>query len=79
MAIMESLLVAVAEVAVNDEMRVELKQFRKRVDYTPGQAEQLAEELIAGAVLARQLLEEQINQSSTRTRQVSLAQAKAVI
>lgn len=60
MAIEEQMTVTVAEVEVNDEYRVELHQVRRRVDYSPEQAEALAGELQAAARASRRMLAEQL-------------------
>lgn len=50
----------VATVEVNDEFRVELKQLRKRTDYSAEQAVELAEELLRAADRAQVLLGEHV-------------------
>lgn len=68
MTITEQVLVEVASVTVNDEYRVELTQFRKVTDYTPDQAERLAAELVREAGIARQVLQEHVDQVAARAR-----------
>lgn len=48
--------VTLAEVEVNDEYGVTLRQRRKRIGYTPEEAERLADELRARAAEAREKL-----------------------
>ena len=66
MRITEQTTVTIAEVEVNDGYRVELTQLRKRTDYSPEQAEQLAAELIVAAGEAKGLLAESLEQVSGR-------------
>lgn len=49
MAIRETIIVDIAEVQVTDELRVELRQEKKRTTYTARQARDLALELIHAA------------------------------
>jgi len=58
MGITETMIVQVAEVEVNDEYRVELTQLRKVTDYSPDQAEELAEMLLRRAEEARVMVAE---------------------
>lgn len=71
MAITEEAVQTVATVEVNDGCEVELWQWRKRVRYTPGQARELAEELLRAAGEAVQVraeyLEEDARQRAQRT------------
>lgn len=58
MAIQETIVVELAEVAVNDDYRVELTQLRKVIDYSPQQARDLANELVLQADRAEAALAE---------------------
>lgn len=74
MAIFEQPVVEIANVEINDEYRIELKQFRKRVDYTPDQADQLATELIDKAATVREMLARQNAELRERLRSVSASE-----
>ena len=71
MAIQENVVVELATVEVNDDYRVEVKQAKKLIDYSPDQAEALAEELAAAAANARELLAEHTRLVAERARSVS--------
>lgn len=71
MAITEQVTHTIATVEVTDECSVKLRQYRKRVHYTPGEARALAEELLQAAGEATrvraELLEEDARQRVQRT------------
>lgn len=79
MAIQEQVTVELAAVDVNDAYRVELKQAKKLVDYSPEQAEQLAAELMGHAQDARQMLEDHLRDVAERARQTSPLQVGAEV
>jgi len=58
--ITETLIVEVATVAVSDEYRVELWRFTKLTDYSPEQAEELANALMLSAAEPRSMLGEHL-------------------
>ena len=66
MAIEEQATVILAAVEVTDEHRVQIEMLRRRQDFTPDQAEALAEELLRSATFARQTLGEQLEQLAGR-------------
>lgn len=68
MAIQEQILVEIATVEVNDEYRIELKQVRKVVDYSPEQAERLANELLTASARASKLLTDDMDERFERMR-----------
>lgn len=71
MAITEEVVHEIATVEVTDACTVKLRQYRKRVHYTPGQARELAEELLRAAGEAvrvrAEYLEEDARQRAQRT------------
>lgn len=66
MGIQATVTIEVASVEVNDEYRVELKQLRKVTDYSPDEAVQLAEELLAAAGSATEALEDDRRERAAR-------------
>lgn len=66
MAIQEQVTVILAVVEVTDEHRVQIEMLSKRQDFTPDQAEELAEELLRSATFARQTLGEQLDDLADR-------------
>lgn len=66
MAIEEQATVILAAVEVTDEHRVQIELLHKRQDFTPDQAEALAEELLRCAMFARQTLNEQLGELAER-------------
>ncbi len=74
MAITETDVVEVARVEVGDDYRVHLRQWRKRVDYSPEQALQLSCELAQAALEARRLLGEDLAAMSERVRSAPVSE-----
>lgn len=66
MAIEEQVVVLLAVVEVTDEHRVQIEMLNKKQDFTPDQAEALAEELLRSATFARQTLGEQLEDLADR-------------
>ncbi|PRI11904.1 hypothetical protein [Leucobacter massiliensis] len=66
MAIREHITVDIATVDINDEYRVELRQRRKRQDYSPAQARALAAELIYQALAAENAIDEDMHERRGR-------------
>jgi hypothetical protein len=72
MSITEEGVLTIAEVEVNDGFRVELRQYRKRTDYSPEQAEQLAADLMLAAEEARRGFDEHVSTVNARMRSEGL-------
>lgn len=68
MPITEPTVVEIAKVEVNDACRIELRQIRKRTDYSPEQARELSKDLVAAADEADALLAETIDDGRDRPR-----------
>lgn len=66
MAIQETITIELASVEVDDELRVELRQEKKRTRYTSSQARDLAVELIHAADRADQLIVEDMAERGLR-------------
>ena len=66
MAIQEQITVELASVEVDDELRIELRQEKKRMRYTASQARDLALELIEAADRADQLIVEDMAERGMR-------------
>jgi hypothetical protein len=66
MAIMKEQIVCVAAVFVTEEFRVEVQQMKRRWDYSPDEAIELATEMLEAAETAKAQMEAHI--TATRTR-----------
>lgn len=75
MVIEQEVTVELAAVEVNDDYRIELRQIRKVLDYSPEQAEQLGTELLNAAARARGFIQDDMVALSTRMRD---AQPRAI-
>lgn len=60
LVVSEQMRLDLAVVEVTDECRVELRLLRKRTDFSPAQAVQLADALMRAAAQAQSFIEEQI-------------------
>jgi Asp-tRNA(Asn)/Glu-tRNA(Gln) amidotransferase C subunit len=67
MAIQDQIMVELASVEVSDSYQVQLRQHRRRVEFTPEQARDLANELINVADAAEQLQDVDVRASRTRS------------
>lgn len=79
MAIEEQATVILAAVEVTDEHRVQIELLHKRQDFTPDQAEALAEELVRSATFARQTLGEQLDGLAERMASTSIESGGEVV
>lgn len=66
MAIQEKITVELASVEVDDEYRIELRQEKKRMQYTSAQAKNLALELIYAAERVDSLIDEDMVERGLR-------------